>query len=285
MSTTVSKSNKEFKGIQAYWTKEKREKAKPKRLPILPDQRESDNNRPTPPSPTITPPNTSILDIEKDQTSTMGIAIPVKTPTQFPWSCNGKLFFTWKGNDYVGSAGSILLEVLLTAGHNIFDEGEWSDNFLYYPAYPDLETSYGWSRVSIFTAWQNETNYAFDYAMILLDKTLPLSIGSLGVIRDISPIDRTWTAIGYPAAPPYDGEQMYKTTGEYVSGTTIITMNHNDMTQGSSGGNWVTNISGNMYVNGVQSTRGSQADYATSPYISNDDYTKLLDCVTTDKCQ
>ena len=285
MTTTISKTKTESDRIEAYWTKEKRDKARPKPLPVLPDHFEWEDDRHIPQTPIATPPNASVLDANIDQALVIGLATPVKDPAKYPWSCNGKLFFTWKGDDYVGSAGSILLEVLLTAGHNIFDQGEWSDNFLYYPAYPDLQKSYGWSRVAIFTAWQNDANYAFDYAMIMLDSTLPDEVGSMGVIRDLSPKDRSWTAIGYPAAAPYSGNQMYQTTGDYVTGSTIITMNNNDLTQGSSGGNWLTEISEESYVNGVQSNRNGQSDQANSPYIANSDYTKLLDCVTTGTCE
>ncbi len=284
MSKTSSKNNKDFKEIQAYWTKERRDKAIPKPLPKLPDDGEIAEQSTTTRRPTFTPPDTSIKDENDDQSLNGKLAKPVNSPENLPWRCNGKLFFTWKGDDYVGSAGAILLEVLLTAGHNVFDEGEWSDNFYYYPAYPDYGKSWGWKRASVFTAWQYDANYAYDYAMILTDTSMK-DIGSIGCVRDLAPKDRTWTAIGYPSRMPYPGDQMYKTTGNYIAGDSIITMDNNDMTKGSSGGVWLTDFEGVMCVNGIQSTRGGVPEYANSPYIANNDYEKLLKCVTMDECK
>lgn len=284
MSTTSSKNNKTHEEIKAFWTQENRDAAIPKPFPEPPELGEV--SFPTPKSPIITPPNTSIKDINRDQEVKVGLAIPVNSPKKYPWSCNGKLFFTWKGQKYVGSASSILNEVLLTAGHNIYDEGEWSDDFYYHPAYPDYHKRWSWTRAAIFTAWKNTSNFAYDYAMILTNTSMA-EVGSIGCARDINPKGRTWTAIGYPSKYPYPdpGNQMYKTTGNYVSGSSIITMENNDMTKGSSGGAWLTQIGSENYVNGVQSTRGGAASYANSPYIDNDDYLNLLKCVETDLCE
>ncbi len=110
-------------------------------------------------------------------------------------------------------------------------------------------------------------------------------VGSMGSITGLSPTGLTWSAYGYPAAPPYPGNQMYVATGSYVSGTSQITMNNNDMTQGSSGGNWLTNYSGQNCVNGVQSHRNSsQPTYAVSPYLNTNDFQTLLQCAATGQC-
>ena len=283
MSTTSSKNNKSHAEIEAFWTQENRDAAKPKPLPELPAGFDDISLPKEPKNPIGTPPNASINDINKDIEIITGLAIPVKSPQASPWSCNGKLFFTWKGKKWVGSAGSILNEVLLTAAHNIYDEGEWADNFYYHPAYPEYGKRWSWTRVAIFNAWKDHRKFAYDYAMILTNTSMA-DVGSLGCVRNISPKGRTWTAIGYPAKTPYPGNKMYRTTGDYVTGTSIITMNNNDMTKGSSGGNWVIKIGGNSYVNGVQSTRGGADSYANSPYIDNDDYIKLLNCVSADVC-
>ncbi|WP_025743194.1 trypsin-like serine peptidase [Aquimarina pacifica] len=281
MIKTSFYTNKKKSGkneIEEYWTKERREKAIPKPSPTLPDdfkEPDFDTSKIT----TIIEANTSITDNDIYKAIDVPIAVPVEYPQNYPNRCNGKLYFTWKGENYVGSAGSVFLEVLLTAAHNIYDEGEWSDNFLYFPGYPEytgVQVSWGWSKVAIFDEWKDNTNFAYDYAMIRTDSPMT-SIGTMPTILNLPPQNRTWTAIGYPAISPYSGEQMYKTTGSYVSGSTIITMNNNDMTQGSSGGNWITTVSSVNYVNGVQSTRGSQPSYANSPYLNQEEYDALLD--------
>ena len=292
MKTTVSKNNTNDNKIQEYWTKERRDNAEALELPYLPDygQHESYPDTSTPIKTTVIPPNSSIHDLKKGLEYSTHAAIPVSDPTKHPWVSNGKLFFTHKGKDYTGSAGSIFNEILLTAGHNIFDEGEWSDNFMYYPAYPNISKGWSWSRAAIFTSWKNNQNFAFDYGMILLDQPLPKEIGSLGCLLDLSPEGRTWTALGYPGAP-YSGNQMYKTTGRYVHGKSIITMDNNDMTKGSSGGSWLIQTSDGPYINGVQSTRGKNklgvdvANYAASPFLSARPFHKLLDCVGKNICE
>jgi len=283
--STISKENKnDSKVVQNYWTKERRDKAIPKPMPDFSDK-DVHSEVQIPRRPFISPPNMSIEDKENINVELdAGLAIPVNDPTTYPWSCNGKLFFTWKGKDYVGSAGSVFLEILLTAGHNVYDEGEWSDKFLYYPAYPDYGKFWGWTRAAIFTDWKNSTNYSHDYAMILTDSSMK-EVGSMASIRNIPPKGRSWTAIGYPAEAPYSGEKMYKTTGDYVNGNIIITMNNNDMTKGSSGGNWLITIEDKEYVNGVQSTINRSASLANSPYLDNTDFNNLLNCAKTGDCK
>lgn len=281
MSTTICKNNdsktKENE-IREYWTQERMDKASPKVMPEVPDT-PGDIELPPPKGPIATPPDTSLTDSIPDIELKVGLATKVTNPDKSPLKCNGKLYFTWKGEDWVGSAGAILLEVLLTAGHNVFDEGEWSDNFYFYPAYPVNGQSWGWSRAAIFTAWQNAADYAYDYAMLLTDSPMK-DIGSVGVVRDLNPKGREWTAIGYPSEPPYDGGNMMETTGNYVKGSTIITMDKNDMTQGSSGGVWLTKTDKGTFVNGVQSHRKQgESSYAASPYIADKDYQELKDCL------
>lgn len=294
MSTTSQESDKDQKELLEYWTEERRAKAEPKPMPTPPpDQEDEAYNEGEAyddegEEPVTTPPNVSVHDMLEtgglERPGTM-LAKPVKTPARWPYSCNGKLFFKWKGKDYVGSAGSIFLEILLTAAHNIYDEGEWSSNFLYYPGYPVYGKSWGWKRAAIFTAWRDHTNFAYDYAMILTNSSMR-EVGSMGSIQNLSPRGRTWTAFAYPAKAPYPGNQMYETTGSYISGSSVITMNNNDMTKGSSGGNWLTNHRGNNYVNTVQSHRPpNQPTVARAPYVNRTDFVNLLRCAATGNCR
>lgn len=299
MSNTSSREqDKSTEELQEYWTEERRSNAKPKPMPVISEEKTGeDDDDQDQGSPVVTPPNTSIVNIAglypSDAPGRLALkgkgfgpnvlAQPVTTPASWPYSCNGKLFFSWNGGDYVGSAGSIFLEVLLTAGHNIYDEGQWSTNFLYYPGYPVYGKSWGWTRAAVFTAWQSG-NFDYDYAMILTSSSMA-EVGSIGAITSVPPTGLTWSAYGYPSAAPYPGNQMYVATGSYVSGTSQITMNNNDMTQGSSGGVWLTNYNGQYGVNGVQSHRlNSQPTYAISPYLNTNDFQTLLQCAATGQC-
>lgn len=287
MSTSSQENNdKSDEELGEYWTEERREQAIPKPFPIV--EEEPVEGEPVDGGETqFTPPNTTVEPREESSDSAVltpaVLATPVPTPAQWPWSANGKLFFDWKGNSYVGSAHSVYVNMLLTAGHNVYDQGEWSTNFLYYPAYPLWGKSWGWTRAAVFTAWQ-QGNYAYDYATIL-PSSLLTEVGSVGAVTSLSPAGRSWTAVGYPAAAPYPGNQMYETTGSYVSGSSIITMSNNDMTQGSSGGSWLTSYNGFLYVNGVQSHRTSNPTQAMSPYIATNDYNNVVQCALTGSCR
>lgn len=290
MSTTSNNSIKKENEILGYWTDERKRNAKPKPLPRLSLSKDFNEALFQPSGNlSVVPPNVSALenlDNLKSNLAAQYIATPVATPASWPYSCNGKLFFKWKGGDYVGSAGSIYLEVLLTAGHNVYDEGEWSTDFLYDPGYPVYGKSWGTSRAAIFTAWRDNTNYAYDYAMLLTSTSMQ-EVGSMGTLLNYSPNGKTWTSFGYPARSPYPGNQMFQTTGSCVSfANGIIGMSNNDMTQGASGGNWWTNYNGQNYVNGVNSFGyDSQPTTMYGPYLNGSDFNTLLTCVATGNCQ
>lgn len=285
MSDTISRQSSDaYEEAAAHWTEKRMAAAKPKPLPELSaeDLRAQSEEGREPREAAVTPPDTSLgLFVEQDAM----LAAPVAHPAAAPYRCNGKLFFKWRGEDYVGSAGSIFNEVILTAGHNVCDEGEWSSHFLFWPGYPVINKSWGWTRASVFRKWKEDANLAYDYAMIMVDRSME-EIGAMGTVRDLSPVDRAWTAYGYPSEDPYPGDQMYEATGSYVSGAGVIKMNNNDMTRGASGGNWVTNYGGEYLVNGVNSHRGAgEHTMMRSPFLRDVDFQKLLDCVSRDDCQ
>ena len=285
--TILSSPERSHEELQEYWTEERRASAKPKPMPSLDEA----VLRPTPTGRILAvPPNMPLDQIkhpegEYQQDKTAASTCPataVTNTTTWPNTCNGKLFFNWKGSAWVGSAGSILLEVLLTAGHNVYDEGEWSTDFLYYPAYPNWGKSWGWSRAAVFTAWQNNTDYKYDYAMILTSSSMA-EVGSWGYVYNLAP--SSWKAFGYPGNSPYSGDQMYQTTGTYAGGGNPMGMNNNDMQSGSSGGNWIATYQGQqVYANGVNSYHTSTPCVEYSPYFDSS-FAVLLQCVTTGNCQ
>lgn len=268
--------------LQEYWTPERRENATPKPMPVR--QEELRREEPTATGePSFQHPHRPEGEEDKRESAAAAgcPATKVTSTTTWPNCCNGKLFFDWKGQSYVGSAGSITLEVILTAGHCVYDEGEWSTNFLYYPAYPDLGRSWSWKRAAVFKAWQTSNNYAYDYAMLLTSSSMA-AVGSWGWVYNLAP--SAWKAFGYPGNSPYPGNQMYQTSGAYVGGSPVMGMNNNDMHSGSSGGNWIATYQGQqLYANGVNSHHTGTACVEYSPYF-DESFANLLKCVTTGVC-
>lgn len=286
MKTLITKNKKSHQETLEYWTEERKASAKRKPHRIIPPNKSNSAGAQPKGKVRVGQHNVSVFDnieLLKDVDSTDFLAKPVARPGKWPNSCNGKLYFTWKGQDYVGSAGSIYLEVLLTAAHNIYDEGAWSTNILYDAGHQERGKVWSYTSAVISGEWMNNENYAYDYSMILTDSSMK-SVGSIAPITNYSPIGKNWIAYGFPADNPYPGDKMYKTRGKcvsYVDG--IIGMDHNDMTKGSSGGNWKTKYGGGgqFYVNSVNS-HGVQGEPSTmyGPYLDTWSFYLMLNALT-----
>jgi len=185
----------------------------------------------------------------------------------------GRVYFAFGRSAYICS-GSVVTDsrtgysVVLTAAHCVFDQKRqmFATQWLFIPAF-DLSktytcgsTTYGcWNSVAIrtrseFTSSRKLTSNALqhDWAFVTvagggkqttstaqLDTTVGGSFG-LDANRGVGD---TMTAIGYPAAAPYDGYELAYcrnpvSTDPGTGGTTYKMLC--DMTGGSSGGPWVS---------------------------------------------
>jgi V8-like Glu-specific endopeptidase len=200
--------------------------------------------------------------------------------TVFPYAVVGKLFMTFDGQNYVGSAWVTADSGIFTAGHCVFDEGAedgWADRVLFIPQYHQGAEPLGrWAVTTLHTlaGWAagGEDKYKYDMAAGRVDRPIGGQTGVMGWMANYPPDQGPYQAIGYPArylspAYPFDGQEMWRSSGGYLGGQNPIKM-ANNMTQGCSGGPRLTLRDGEIYANGLNSFRWSnEPDTMYSPYF------------------
>ena len=205
----------------------------------------------------------------------------VAQPLNYPYRTAGKVFFTQNGGDFTGSAAMISPNILLTAGHCVY-EGGWSTNMVFYPSYgkrgaTDPAYKFNYSYLACWTAWNQHGNRAFDYGMVWMPTAPGNRIGWLGTLWNAPTANRVWDAVGYPSRPnpPFNGNTMCEALGQFAASSTsgVIGLTNDNMEQGSSGGPWITawNESARTHANGLQSfhiTDGDTIEYG--PYFTQD---------------
>ncbi|MES2443602.1 MAG: hypothetical protein V4574_12295 [Pseudomonadota bacterium] len=199
----------------------------------------------------------------------------VPNRTVIPYCAVGKLFMTFDGSRYVGSAWTIGESTVFTAGHCLYDNqggAGWADNILFIPQYHNGAAPLGrWAAIEMATlnGWIAGGNdrFKYDLAAFRVDRPIRPATGSLGWLANAAPNQGCITGIGYPAAAPFNGEEMWRSSGHYVGGSNPIQM-RNDMTGGCSGGPWEIWRDGTPLTNGLNSFRYTN-DPATmySPYF------------------
>lgn len=173
----------------------------------------------------------------------------------------GKVFFTLGGSNYVCSGSAVTSaneSTVTTAGHCLNEgPGAYATKFSFVPAYDNGAAPYGeWvaTRLSTTTQWATAGDFNYDVGMarvgLLNGATLTDTVGSQGIAFNQAR-GQFVHAFGYPAASPYDGQEL-----DYCSGTTTDdTRGTQDlrlacnMTGGSSGGPWFQEFSAG---NGIQ---------------------------------
>jgi hypothetical protein len=212
----------------------------------------------------------------------------VPSPLSYPYTTCGQLFFTQGDQDFSGSASMVAPNILLTAGHCVFNGGAWSQNVTFYPSYPsrspsDPAYSFSYSYEAAWTAWTQNGNRAYDYGMVWIDNAPGRLLGWLGMLWNANVFGRTWDAVGYPATPdpPFTGNAMYETIGTFDSNlydffellVGIVGLGNDNMEHGSSGGPWITDFNGSPreYANGLQSFHIHDGDFTEyGPYFTSD---------------
>jgi V8-like Glu-specific endopeptidase len=189
-----------------------------------------------------------------------------------PYCTVGKLFMQFDGSNYVGTAWTIAEKAVFTAGHCIFDRsgGGWADKVLFVPQYHRGTEPVGrWAatRLHSLVGWTQNRDFKYDMGVFEVDRLIRPTTGSLGWMANFPPNQGPYTSIGYPAALPFDGQEMWQSVGAYIDGSNPIQM-HNNMTGGCSGGPWVAAKSGGPFANGLNSFRyNNNPNTMYSPYF------------------
>ena len=173
---------------------------------------------------------------------------------------NGKIFFSRDGSNYVCSGSVVNSEgrsLVWTAGHCLGENGTWSYNVAFVPAYSNGSRPYGsWyaKDLATKTAWLYDSDHANDVGAITLAPNAGVRIadqlGAQGLMWNQSA--NYWaSAFGYPAVSPYTGQVLVRADGNTADeGDGTIYM-YSGLTGGSSGGPWLRNFDENWgYVNG-----------------------------------
>lgn len=176
-----------------------------------------------------------------------------------PYSAVGKLYMTFDGQNYVGSAWTIAGSGVFTAGHCLYERslGGWADRVLFVPQSHKGQKPVGeWAAVQMSTlkGWSDNRDFKYDLACFKTDRPIAPRTGSLGWMANYPPNQGPYTGIGYPAASPFDGQEMWRSTGNYRSGANPIQA-WGDMTGGCSGGPWEVWKGGTPLTNGLNSFR------------------------------
>jgi len=184
----------------------------------------------------------------------------------------GKVLFTLGTTDYVCSASTIAPStgtawVVMTAGHCTWDRGSYATNWVFVPDYETVrefgcsgdDNSLGTSGQGCYAAtslhahadWigSDGANYAADVAFARMANSRPDQgdVGALPVLRTETAIGVEVTALGYPAAKKYNGNDLIYCLGAPVPGPSSYSANPGlacDMTGGSSGGPWYSDTNG-----------------------------------------
>ena len=188
----------------------------------------------------------------------------------------GKVLFTMGGGNWVCS-GSVATDsrtgysLILTAGHCVVDAdtGEFATNWLFVPAYDRTptftcsQTLFGcWNAVALVARTEfvnaggfNDEAVRHDWAFAVVagggkqaNSTLQLdaTVGGSFALDATAGVGSTVTALGYPAAGKYRGNDLVycqgATSTDPLTGDTTYSLPCG-MTGGSSGGPWLTNAS------------------------------------------
>jgi hypothetical protein len=190
----------------------------------------------------------------------------------------GKVFFVDPGTNtaYECSGGTInnpTGDMVITAGHCVYDNGRWMTDWIYVPAYYNGPTRYGtWfsSQMTTFPQWTLDSNPNYDFAIVNVapsstGATLVATAGGNGLEYDESYVQNVviW---GYPGGIliPY---YCVATTFEQNAGEVGAPCN---LPNGVSGGPWLDDYNtatGEGYAFGVNSFGTSSDIY--SPYFTS----------------
>lgn len=243
---------------------------------------------------------------EDDEVPTAGYPYPppfnqhtVLTPyTTYPYCTIGKLFFKQNGGSYVASAASIGRNGIWTAGHCVHagngQASGWSTDLVFVPAYKDGNAPFGQFKMrQLFCRanWYQHGNpggFFEDMGAAILNplngKMVSQAVGWLGFAWNF-PRNQVWTSLGYPAAPPFNGQRMWQDTAPYandgaVPGSPPTIGIGCSMTPGCSGGPWVIGLGSTNYVNGHNSYRpNNQPLEIYAPYFGDNAHS-LMQLVT-----
>ena len=188
---------------------------------------------------------------------------PVLNPTAPGTRTHGRVFFSVPGGGDAACSGTAIRSnrrsLVLTAGHCVHGgghQGDWFKNYFFVPAYQNGAAPFGaWQGTRLYSSpiWVEFGDPTGDIAVVMTKPNqsgkLQSVVGARGVGFGREPAQR-YTAFGYPAnrEDGFDGERQRYCRSDFSGrdpvsgggyGPRTISINC-DMTQGASGGGWIT---------------------------------------------
>jgi V8-like Glu-specific endopeptidase len=187
----------------------------------------------------------------------------------FPNRTHGKLFILDGGLPiFVCSATAVTSaerNLVWTAGHCVHEgkDKQAFEDFVFIPGYRDGAEPHGvWFAEAAHTTsqWTNNSNLRHDVAALVMEPNEGVElvdvVGARGIRFNQNPV-KTFRSHGYPAAPPFDGERMFRCIsklGGVLGRGPLAPMGMGcDMTEGSSGGGWIVGKGDSGFVQSVNS--------------------------------
>lgn len=285
VAQSIANTKKAHKAILDYWTEEKMANAIPLEIPVIKKKKAPKRWKQSGKltimetvAPKLQTPFFNDIENASAAANTYTTTqVPTSNFTKAPWQFVGKLYMTFNGKNYVGSAWSIAGSTsgIFTAGHCLYDQktNSWASQVIFKARYNDGSYAASWPMTELYTlqGWIDKKGHEYDLACALANSPVSPVIGGLGWMANASPNQGPYTGIGYPAEPisgyNFDGQNMWQSIGNYISGSTVIQM-YNNMTGGCSGGPWSVTKNNIPYANGINSFRYTN-DPSTmySPYF------------------
>ncbi|MBV9710701.1 MAG: hypothetical protein JO011_07300 [Ktedonobacteraceae bacterium] len=211
---------------------------------------------------------------------------PTNGEPSYHLSTVGKVFMTNDSGQNMVCSGTAVVSanqsVVDTAGHCLYWNGAWVHNVIFCPLYANGNTPYGcWAArdLEVPSDWMDArpNDFHHDLGMAIVapnsEGTLTDVVGGAGWAYN-QPIEQSYSAYGYPAAHPFDGQTRQACEGGtgkswQHGGGTVVSIPCN-MTGGSSGGPWFVQINGNWYLDGHNDfISRMQPGHMFSPYYDD----------------
>ena len=166
-----------------------------------------------------------------------------------PYKRTGKVYFLFGGRPASCSGSSSGNNVVLTAAHCVFLEGNFHEKFVFVPQYNNGSRPEGvWAakEFMIFDAWKDQDmgrDVAFAVTAKQNGKSLEDQVGKIEI--GSCDVDDDFMALGYPG-PEYGGEKMVRSIGKiarrfpFSPWTPAPVGIRSKQGPGSSGGPWVS---------------------------------------------
>jgi len=255
------------RGGSSFWTRRRMRRAQPLTVEVpgnAPSTSQGAPKQGTPLEVPATPPAPSSPASVRGPASF--IAHRVDDPTVFPYSTNGRIFIQLNGGLATCSGTALSSQnrsVVFTAGHCVNSggpRGHWyGRRWTFVPAYHDGAQPFGSFRAKEIWStpgWVGSSNFNYDIgaAVVLRNSAgqkLDNVVGGQGIATGRSR-NQDFSAFGYPADLPFDGESLWECDSPYGGddpssepGPPPMSIGC-DMTAGSSGGGWII---GGQYLN------------------------------------